>query len=29
VRIGDNHTPAELEMEDNDRIDVLMEQIGG
>ncbi|KAI0654271.1 small ubiquitin-like modifier [Cubamyces menziesii] len=28
-RIGDDDTPASLDMEDNDSIDVMVEQVGG
>ncbi|PIL34696.1 hypothetical protein GSI_03476 [Ganoderma sinense ZZ0214-1] len=28
-RIGDDDTPASLDMEDNDTIDVMVEQVGG
>ncbi|KAI0354482.1 small ubiquitin-like modifier [Pilatotrama ljubarskyi] len=29
ARIGDDDTPASLDMEDNDTIDVMVEQVGG
>ncbi|KZP06790.1 ubiquitin-like protein [Athelia psychrophila] len=29
ARIGEEETPASLEMEDNDTIDVMVEQVGG
>ncbi|KAI0773114.1 small ubiquitin-like modifier [Trametes elegans] len=29
ARIGDDDTPASLDMEDNDSIDVMVEQVGG
>ncbi|KAJ7226674.1 small ubiquitin-related modifier [Mycena pura] len=29
VRINDDDTPATLDMEDNDTIDVMVEQVGG
>ncbi|PPR02561.1 hypothetical protein CVT24_001942 [Panaeolus cyanescens] len=29
VRINDDDTPASLDMEDNDTIDVMVEQVGG
>ncbi|KAI9065733.1 small ubiquitin-like modifier [Trametes sanguinea] len=29
VRIGEDDTPASLDMEDNDSIDVMVEQVGG